>query len=51
MENSLNVQIDGENLAKLSPISYPPSINFEHRNEKAENQRQRGDDSAIGGKA
>jgi hypothetical protein len=39
MKSSFNVQIGGENPATLTPLSYPPSINFEHRNEKAQKQK------------
>jgi hypothetical protein len=34
MKSSLNVKDSSENNATLSPLSYPPSINFEHQNEK-----------------
>jgi hypothetical protein len=38
MKSSFNVRIGSENPVALPPLSYPPSINFEHRIEKAEKQ-------------
>jgi hypothetical protein len=40
MKNSFDLPDNSENTATLSHLSYPPSINLEHQNEKTQGQKQ-----------